>query len=96
MSALLVTQPKRKTLNPVELPRLRAVSTRSPIDVPALPEASQPGAARLRAVPAPEPLPAQDTRTASGLERLIGILKVGVVVAASVAFALSLELWLTF
>ena len=96
MSALLVTQPKRKILTPIELPRLRAVSTRSPIDVPILPEVENPRPARLRAVPEMEIAPSEHERSVSRLERLVDALKVGVVIAASVAFAFSLELWLTF
>lgn len=96
MSALLVTQPKRKILTPIELPRLRAVSARSPIDVPKLPEVEEPSPGRLHAVPALETPPSEHTRSITRLERLVGVLKVGVVIAASVTFALSLELWLTF
>lgn len=89
MSALLAPQPKTGTLTPVELPRLRAVSTRAPIDIPNLKPTV------LHAVPA-----ASDTHSIAvedaHADRLLGILKAGVVIAASTAFAFGLELWLSF
>ena len=93
MSALLVTKPQQTELLPVNLPLLRAVSAKPAIDVPQLSPVA----------PAPRPrlsvVSEQHERVVStehqGLERLVGALKVGVIVAASVAFAIGLQLWLS-
>lgn len=93
MNAMPAGQPQKSVLTPVDLPRLRAVSTRSPIDVPVL-TSSRPEPVALRAVP--DLTPAEAMHAPRGLERLVGALKVGIIISASVAFALGLELWLTF
>ena len=96
MSALLTTQPQTTApLTPVDLPRLRAVSTRAAIDVPVL-EVTPVAQRKLRAVASLDTAPHERAQRPTVLDRAAGILKVGVIVAAAVTFALSLELWLTF
>lgn len=92
MSAVLNPRSTTGTLTPIDLPRLRAVSTRAPIDVPKL-DVTRSEHVELRAVPDPMP---QGAPQFGGLERLAGALKIGIIASASVAFAFGLELWLTF
>lgn len=93
MSALLVSQPQHTGLRPVDLPRLRAVSNRAPIDVPQLPKPAPMPVVELSVVA--DASDHEVSRANEGLERLVGALKIGVTIAASVAFAFGLQLWLT-
>ncbi len=92
MSAVLDRRSHAGTLRPVDLPRLRAVSARAPIDVPAL-TVTRPERVALQAVPDMGP---EHDRDLGGVGRLVGVLKFGIIASASAAFAFGLELWLTF
>lgn len=95
MSALLVTKPETTGLRPIDLPRLRPVSNRTPIDVPQMAAPEAPARKARLSVVADQHEIAPDAVVYPGLQRLVGVLKASALVATSVALAFGLQLWLS-
>lgn len=91
MTALPIQRHTAPSVTPVDLPRLRPVSTRQPIDVPVLhaPVTAPSAPAPLRAVREPH----EETVTPT-MRRVLDVATIGLTIASASAFAVTLQYWL--
>lgn len=88
MTALAVA-PLKPTVEPINMPRLRAVKDHAPLDIPAL---TPPREEAPRVAPV---VPAESVPSASVLDRVESGIKLATLVAGGGVVALLAQLWVT-